>query len=72
MAEYQQTARGEEAYSPAVDLRTLLDNLWRAFEHFWWIVLALALLSGAVFWWRAYSGYTPNYQTTSTDRKSVV
>jgi len=66
MAEYQQTARGEEAYSPAVDLRTLLDNLWRAFEHFWWIVLALALLSGAVFWWRAYSGYTPNYQTTST------
>ena len=66
MTEYQQTAHNEETYSPAIDLRTLLDNLWRALERFWWIVLALGLLSGAVFWWRAYSSYTPYYQTTST------
>lgn len=34
MTEYQQTAHNEETYSPAIDLRTLLDNLWRALERF--------------------------------------
>lgn len=42
-------------------LTTLLDDMWRGFKKFFWLLILLMGLGGAIFYIRASRSYTPSY-----------
>ena len=60
--------RAEDAVSDQekIDLFRLLNEFWRACQRLFWIPVALAVLGGAFFGFRAWWSYTPMYQSEVT------
>lgn len=49
-----------------VELRVLISDIWRGIIKFGWIAVVLAVLLGGVQFYRAYTGFVPNYKVSAT------
>ncbi|MCD8383641.1 MAG: polysaccharide biosynthesis tyrosine autokinase [Clostridiales bacterium] len=65
MSEYSRTQKTEEEVEP-IDLLHLLDGLWKAFCHYFWLVLLLTALGAGGLALRSYLTYTPQYLAYAT------
>lgn len=63
----QTNARAETQEQPEqIDLIRVLDGMWKACRHYFWVVILLALLGAALFFVRARMSYTPQYLSSAT------
>ena len=49
-----------------IDIPMLIDATWKAFLHFWWIVLAIISLCASIMYFYAKRTYVPQYTAYST------
>ena len=56
----------EEAAVGGMDLNALVDDLWKGFKKFAWLVAVLAAVFSVLFYMRARFSYTPYYQASAT------
>lgn len=65
MGDYETTAYQKDEPVSDVNLKNIITFLWRGFVKFWWLPIELALIIGAIFWYRGYESYSPEYQTSA-------
>ncbi len=49
-----------------IDLIRILENMWKGAKHYWYLMLALVLLFGGLFYVRSYRSYSPVYSANAT------
>ena len=49
-----------------IDLIRIINNMWKGVKRFWIMMLALVLILGGVFCFRAYRSYSPVYSANAT------
>lgn len=63
----QTNARAEAQELPEqIDLTRVLDGMWKALRHYFWIVILLTLLGAVLFFVRAKINYVPQYLSSAT------
>lgn len=63
----QTNARAEAQELPEqIDLTRILDGMWKALRHYFWIVILLTLLGAVLFFVRAKINYVPQYLSSAT------
>ena len=58
MSDYENTEQ-------TVNLKTIIDFIWKSLLKFWWFPLELALIFGAFYWVRAHKSFHAVYQTSA-------
>lgn len=51
--------------APERDITLYLSDFWRGFVKFWWLGAVLALLLGAIQFYRSYVRFSPSYQVSA-------
>ncbi|MGM9593952.1 MAG: polysaccharide biosynthesis tyrosine autokinase [Candidatus Onthomonas sp.] len=49
-----------------IDLFRILDGMWKAFRHYFWVPILFTLLGSALFFARARMNYVPQYLSSAT------
>ncbi len=65
MGHYETTAYQKDQPVADVNLKNIIKFLWGGLAKFWWLPIELALILGAVFWYRGYKSYTPEYESSA-------
>lgn len=65
MGDYETTAYRKEEPVADINLKTIINFIWKGFLKFWWLPIELAIIAGAFFWFKGYQSYRPVYQTSA-------
>ena len=66
MSEMQETSRQRSDELEKIDLTDLMLDFIHGIKRLWWLVVGLAVLFGAVSYFRVSSSYVPRYVASST------
>ena len=65
MGDYETTAYQKDEPVADINLKNIINFIWKSFTKLWWLPIELAIIVGAVFWYRGYVSYSPTYQTSA-------
>ena len=65
MSDYENAEQAANGSVTDVNLKTIMDFIWKSLLKFWWLPLELALIFGAFYWMKGHRSYHPIYQTSA-------